>query len=115
MVSPSCPLPKFEIGDGDRSVEFLNPHCPRSQVAEKCPLFSGRQTVLRYSNCIAENGKRILRSAPLSLISATWNLKMSSTFPGFSSDALSFLRNLKRNNRRDWFQPRKQLYETFIK
>lgn len=40
---------------------------------------------------------------------------MKTTFPGFSTDALSFLRNLKRNNRRDWFQPRKPLYETLIK
>ncbi|MGZ4875437.1 MAG: DUF2461 family protein, partial [Candidatus Angelobacter sp.] len=37
------------------------------------------------------------------------------TFPGFSPDALSFLRALKRNNRRDWFQPRKEKYEALIK
>jgi len=36
-------------------------------------------------------------------------------FRGFSPDALSFLRALKRNNRRDWFQPRKEKYETLIK
>src|SRR5260221_9312313 len=36
-------------------------------------------------------------------------------FPGFSPDALSFLRALKRNNRRDWFQPRKEKYEALIK
>jgi uncharacterized protein (TIGR02453 family) len=36
-------------------------------------------------------------------------------FPGFSKDALSFLRALKRNNRRDWFQPRKEKYEALIK
>src|SRR5215467_8531691 len=36
-------------------------------------------------------------------------------FSGFSPDALSFLRALKRNNRRDWFQPRKEKYETLIK
>ncbi|MGC2694741.1 MAG: DUF2461 domain-containing protein, partial [Candidatus Angelobacter sp.] len=40
---------------------------------------------------------------------------MKSTFPGFSSDALSFLRSLKRNNRREWFQPRKEKYEALIK
>jgi uncharacterized protein (TIGR02453 family) len=40
---------------------------------------------------------------------------MKSTFPGFSPDALSFLRALKRNNRRDWFQPRKEKYEALIK
>ncbi|HSM87229.1 MAG TPA: DUF2461 domain-containing protein [Candidatus Limnocylindrales bacterium] len=36
-------------------------------------------------------------------------------FPGFSPDALSFLRALKRNNRREWFQPRKEKYESLIK
>jgi len=40
---------------------------------------------------------------------------MKSTFPGFSSQALVFLRNLKRNNRREWFQPRKAEYERLIK
>jgi uncharacterized protein (TIGR02453 family) len=40
---------------------------------------------------------------------------MKSSFPGFSKDALSFLRALKRNNRRDWFQPRKEKYEALIK
>src|SRR6266481_9394063 len=36
-------------------------------------------------------------------------------FPGFSPDALAFLRALKRNNRREWFQPRKEKYEALIK
>src|SRR5215472_6232638 len=36
-------------------------------------------------------------------------------FPGFTPEALSFLRKLKRNNRRDWFQPRKTQYEAVIK
>ena len=40
---------------------------------------------------------------------------MKSRFPGLSPDALSFLRALKRNNRREWFQPRKEKYEAFIK
>jgi uncharacterized protein (TIGR02453 family) len=40
---------------------------------------------------------------------------MKSRFPGFSPDALAFLRALKRNNRRDWFQPRKEKYEALIK
>jgi uncharacterized protein (TIGR02453 family) len=38
-----------------------------------------------------------------------------SRFPGFSPDALVFLRALKRNNRREWFQPRKEKYEALIK
>ena len=40
---------------------------------------------------------------------------MKSAFPGFFPDALTFLRNLKRNNRREWFQPRKEQYEALIK
>ncbi len=40
---------------------------------------------------------------------------MRSAFPGFSPDALAFLRALKRNNRREWFQPRKEKYEALIK
>jgi uncharacterized protein (TIGR02453 family) len=40
---------------------------------------------------------------------------MKSSFFGFSPDALSFLRALKRNNRREWFQPRKEKYEALIK
>ena len=38
-----------------------------------------------------------------------------SRFPGFSPEAISFLRALKRNNRREWFQPRKEKYEKLIK
>jgi uncharacterized protein (TIGR02453 family) len=41
--------------------------------------------------------------------------KSVTTFPGFSPEALAFLRALKRNNRRDWFQPRKEKYEALIK
>jgi uncharacterized protein (TIGR02453 family) len=40
---------------------------------------------------------------------------MASKFPGFPPEALTFLRNLKRNNRREWFQPRKERYEALIK
>ena len=36
-------------------------------------------------------------------------------FPGFPPEALTFLRNLKRNNRREWFQPRKEIFETKLK
>jgi uncharacterized protein (TIGR02453 family) len=40
---------------------------------------------------------------------------MKSNFPGFSPDAIAFLRSLKRNNRREWFQPRKEKYEALIR
>ena len=36
---------------------------------------------------------------------------MPSTFPGFSPIALSFFRQLERNNKREWFQPRKETFE----
>ena len=38
-----------------------------------------------------------------------------STFPGFPPDALTFLRSLKRNNRREWFQPRKEVFDAKVK
>ena len=36
-------------------------------------------------------------------------------FPGFSPEAITFLRGLKRNNRREWFQPRKEIFESKLK
>ncbi len=35
--------------------------------------------------------------------------------PYFSEESLKFLRGLKRNNRRDWFDPRKPLFEATLK
>ena len=32
--------------------------------------------------------------------------------PHFTEQALKFLRGLKRNNDREWFEPRKPIYET---
>lgn len=32
-------------------------------------------------------------------------------FPGFRTEALDFLRQLKQNNERDWFKPRKAVYD----
>ncbi len=40
---------------------------------------------------------------------------MSSGFAGFPPEMVQFFRGLKRNNRRDWFQPRKHLYEQHVK
>lgn len=40
---------------------------------------------------------------------------MPSTFPGFPPEALQFLRSLKRNNRREWFQPRKHKFEEHVR
>ena len=36
-------------------------------------------------------------------------------FPGFPPEALKFLRSLERNNRREWFQPRKEIFDTQLK
>jgi len=36
-------------------------------------------------------------------------------FSGFSEEGLEFLEELKRNNRREWFQPRKQEYESLVR
>ena len=40
---------------------------------------------------------------------------MSVTFTGFPEEGLRFLRALKRNNNREWFQAHKSDYEEFIK
>jgi uncharacterized protein (TIGR02453 family) len=37
------------------------------------------------------------------------------SFPGFPPEALVFLRGLARNNRREWFQPRKPVFEEKVK
>ena len=37
------------------------------------------------------------------------------TAPRFSRDTLSFLTRLKRNNRREWFMPRKEEYEAVVR
>jgi uncharacterized protein (TIGR02453 family) len=38
-----------------------------------------------------------------------------STFPGFSKDFAAFFRGLARNNHRDWFLPRKPVFEEKVK
>lgn len=40
---------------------------------------------------------------------------MRSGFDGFPPEMVSFFRSLKRNNRREWFQPRKHLFEQHVK
>ncbi len=36
-------------------------------------------------------------------------------FPGFPPEAMTFFRGLKRNNRREWFQPRKHIFEEKVR
>jgi uncharacterized protein (TIGR02453 family) len=38
-----------------------------------------------------------------------------SVFPGFPAEGLAFFSNLQRNNRREWFQPRKAIFEATMK
>ena len=40
---------------------------------------------------------------------------MKSRFAGFPPETRKFLRNLKRNNRREWFQPRKETFDQVVK
>lgn len=40
---------------------------------------------------------------------------MPTAFPGFPKQALTFLRQLQRNNTRDWFQPRKEKFEELVR
>ena len=40
---------------------------------------------------------------------------MRSVFPGFPAEGLQFMRGLARNNNRDWFLPRKSLFEEKVK
>jgi uncharacterized protein (TIGR02453 family) len=40
---------------------------------------------------------------------------MASGFPGFPPEALNFLRQLSRNNNREWFQAHKAIYEEKVK
>ena len=40
---------------------------------------------------------------------------MRTAFVGFPPEMVKFFRSLKRNNRREWFQPRKHLFEQHVK
>jgi uncharacterized protein (TIGR02453 family) len=40
---------------------------------------------------------------------------MRSGFPGFPAEAVAFYRSLARNNTREWFQPRKTVYDEKVK
>lgn len=40
---------------------------------------------------------------------------MTSGFPGFPAEMTKFFRELKRNNKREWFQPRKEIFERHVK
>jgi uncharacterized protein (TIGR02453 family) len=58
-----------------------------------------------------KNSPEIHRKSP----TATTRKLIQSTEPFFRASALTFLRNLERNNRREWFEPRKQEFERELK
>jgi len=39
----------------------------------------------------------------------------AAAFTGFPAEGMAFLRSLKRNNRREWFQPRKHIYDEKVR
>ena len=39
---------------------------------------------------------------------------MPPSFPGFPPEGMAFLRSLKRNNKREWFQPRKEIFDSKV-
>jgi uncharacterized protein (TIGR02453 family) len=40
---------------------------------------------------------------------------MKNTFPGFPKEGMTFLRSLRKNNDREWFTPRKAIFEETVK
>jgi uncharacterized protein (TIGR02453 family) len=40
---------------------------------------------------------------------------MKPVFPGFPPEAIQFLRDLEQNNTREWFQPRKEQFDQYVK
>lgn len=40
---------------------------------------------------------------------------MKPVFPGFPPEAIQFLRELEQNNTREWFQPRKEQFDRYVK
>ena len=49
------------------------------------------------------------------LAQARKHYPQSNMFPGFPPEAVKFLRGLEKNNRREWFQPRKEIFESKVK
>lgn len=56
-----------------------------------------------------------MATATQSVLSERRQPRWQSRFPGFSKDAVTFLRGLERNNRREWFQPRKHIYDEQVR
>ena len=63
--------------------------------------------------------KRMTRSGKEALMGRTEGRTVGRAdgrgFPGFSAEALRFLRRLRRNNRKDWFERNRAVYETAVR
>ena len=73
-----------------------------SERGQHCFLPHSIKMVNRYSAShiyIQQNRKTMTKNTP---------------FQGFPKEGITFLKNLKRNNNRDWFQEHKKLYKTSL-
>jgi uncharacterized protein (TIGR02453 family) len=70
-----------------------------------------RGTALRRELAI----KRMTRGGKEALMGRGDAAAQGRGFEGFSADAIRFLRRLKRNNRKDWFERNRALYETAVR
>jgi uncharacterized protein (TIGR02453 family) len=59
--------------------------------------------------------KRLTRGGKEALMGRTGAGAHGRRFLGFSAEALRFLRRLRRNNRRDWFERNRAVYETAVR
>jgi uncharacterized protein (TIGR02453 family) len=59
--------------------------------------------------------KRLTRAGKEALMGRTVGRSDGRGFPGFSAEALRFLRRLRRNNRKDWFERNRAVYETAVR
>jgi uncharacterized protein (TIGR02453 family) len=59
--------------------------------------------------------KRLTREGKEALMAAGSGGERGGGFGGFTAEALRFLRRLRRNNRRDWFERHRSVYETAVR
>lgn len=53
--------------------------------------------------------------SPAAALAVRRQSRTENRFPGFSPEAITFLRGLERHNKREWFQPRKHIYEEQVR
>jgi uncharacterized protein (TIGR02453 family) len=59
--------------------------------------------------------KRLSREGKEALMGRGDAVTQGRRFPGFSAEAIRFLRRLRRNNRKDWFERNRAVYETAVR